>query len=53
VILAEVKNQLDLARVYRAYAAFFERAGRAEEAVKLHKRAEEIFGRLRGAAAAE
>jgi tetratricopeptide (TPR) repeat protein len=52
-ILAEVRNQLDLARVYRAYASFQERNGQPEEAAKLRKHADEIFNRLRGAAAAE
>lgn len=50
-ILAGMKNELELARCYRSFAGLRERAGSAEEAQKLRRRAEEIFGRLRGAAA--
>ena len=49
-VLGEVANDLELARAYRAFAAFRERSGFAEEAVHLRMRADEIFGRLRGAA---
>jgi tetratricopeptide (TPR) repeat protein len=49
-VLGEVANDLELARAYRSYAAFRERSGFVEEAVKLRMRADEIFGRLRGAA---
>ncbi len=50
-ILASIRNELELARCYRAFAAFRERCGDIEDATKLRKLAEEIFGRLRGAAA--
>jgi tetratricopeptide (TPR) repeat protein len=49
-VLGEVANDLELARAYRAFAAFRERSGMTEEAVFLRMRADEIFGRLRGAA---
>jgi tetratricopeptide (TPR) repeat protein len=49
-VLGEVANDLELARAYRAFAAFRERSGKTEEAVFLRMRADEIFGRLRGAA---
>jgi tetratricopeptide (TPR) repeat protein len=49
-ILASVKNELELARCYRAFAAFREKAGAVADAAKLRTRADEIFGRLRGAA---
>lgn len=49
-ILAGMKNELELARCYRAFAVFRERCGLLEDAAKLRQRAEEIFGRLRGAA---
>jgi tetratricopeptide (TPR) repeat protein len=49
-ILAEVANDLELARCYRAFASFRERSGDTSEAVSLRLRADEIFGRLRGAA---
>ena len=52
-ILAGIKNELDLAGCYRAYAAFRQRTGDVEDAAKLRKRAQEIFGRLRGAASTE
>jgi tetratricopeptide (TPR) repeat protein len=52
-ILAGMKNELELARCYRAFAAFREACGHAEDATKLRRRAEEIFGRLRGAASIE
>lgn len=51
-ILASLKNELELARCYRAFAAFRERAGALADAAKLRTRADEIFGRLRGAAGA-
>lgn len=51
-ILASVKNELELARCYRAFAAFREKAGALADAAKLRTRADEIFGRLRGAASA-
>lgn len=50
-ILAGMKNELELARCYRAFALLRERAGEDAEAQKLRRRADEIFGRLRGAAA--
>jgi tetratricopeptide (TPR) repeat protein len=49
-LLGEVANDLELARAYRAFAAFRERSGFPAEAVHLRMRADEIFGRLRGAA---
>lgn len=51
-ILAALRNELELARCYRAFAGFRERAGQLQEAAKLRMRADEIFGRLRGAAIA-
>jgi tetratricopeptide (TPR) repeat protein len=51
-VLTQVRNDLELARTYRAFAAFRERLGHAAEAVQLRMRADEIFGRLRGAASA-
>lgn len=50
-ILAGMKNDLELARVYRAFAGYCERTGAPEDAAKLRRRADEIYGRLRGAAA--
>ncbi|RMH44696.1 MAG: tetratricopeptide repeat protein [Deltaproteobacteria bacterium] len=52
-ILGELNNAIELARCYRAYAAFRERCGDAASAAELRRRADEIFGRLRGAAAVE
>ncbi len=52
-ILAGMKNELELARCYRAFAIFRDRCGLAEDATKLRRRADEIYGRLRGAAAIE
>jgi tetratricopeptide (TPR) repeat protein len=52
-ILAAVKNEVELARAYRAFAAFRDRSGNTAEAHKLRTRADEIFGRLRGAAQTE
>jgi tetratricopeptide (TPR) repeat protein len=52
-ILSAVKNEVELARAYRAFALFRERTGNTAEAHKLRTRADEIFGRLRGAAATE
>lgn len=51
-LLAALKSELELARCYRAFAAFREKAGALADAAKLRTRAEEIFGRLRGAASA-
>ncbi len=45
--LAEVRNELELARCYRAFAAFRERGGDVSEAVRLRMRADEIFARVR------
>jgi len=50
-VLAGMKNEVELARCYRAFADFRERCGDAADASKLRRRAEEIFNRLRGAAA--
>jgi tetratricopeptide (TPR) repeat protein len=52
-ILASMKNELELARCYRSYAMLCEHSGQMNDAVKLRQRAEEIFGRLRGAASIE
>ncbi|HWM86126.1 MAG TPA: tetratricopeptide repeat protein, partial [Kofleriaceae bacterium] len=52
-ILAGMKNELELARCYRSYAGLFEHTGVVNDAIKLRQRAEEIFGRLRGAASIE
>ena len=49
--LSEVSNHLELARCYRSYASFCERVGDPAEATRLRLRADEILGRLRGAAA--
>ncbi|MEM9492669.1 MAG: hypothetical protein AAGC55_26210, partial [Myxococcota bacterium] len=49
-ILAGMKNELELARVYRAYAVFREHIGMADEAARLRQLADEIYLRLRGAA---
>ena len=49
-ILTGMKNELELARTYRSYAGHREQIGKAEEAGELRRRADEIFGRLRGAA---
>jgi tetratricopeptide (TPR) repeat protein len=50
-ILGNMQNQLDLARVYRGFARFRERAGQNGEAAELRQKADAIYGRLRGAAA--
>jgi tetratricopeptide (TPR) repeat protein len=52
-ILAELSNELELARCYRAFAVFMERTGAADDAAKLSRRADDIFGRLHGAATVE
>jgi tetratricopeptide (TPR) repeat protein len=52
-ILAGMKNELELARCYRSYAGLCEHSGVMSDAIKLRQRAEEIFGRLRGAASIE
>jgi tetratricopeptide (TPR) repeat protein len=49
-ILGNMQNQLDLARVYRGFAKFRERTGKAGEAAELRQKADAIYGRLRGAA---
>lgn len=49
-ILAGMKNEVELARCYRSFAVFRERAGNADEAARLRRHADEIYGRLRGAA---
>jgi len=49
-ILAGMKNELELARCYRSFAALCDVIGKPADAAKLRQRAEEIFGRLRGAA---
>jgi len=50
-ILAGMKNELELARCYRSFSGVRERQGMSEDAAVLRQRAEEIYGRLRGAAA--
>ena len=50
-VFAGVKNEVELARVYRAFAEFRERTGNQEDANKLNRRADEIFRRLHGATA--
>jgi len=52
-ILAGMKNELELARCYRSFAGLCERIGKPEDAAKLRQRADEIFGRLRGAASVD
>ena len=50
-ILAGMKNELELARVYRTFAAFYNHIGKLMDAGKLQRHADEIYTRLRGAAA--
>jgi tetratricopeptide (TPR) repeat protein len=50
--LAEVGNELELARCYREFADYQERRGQLADARGLRGRAEEITARLRGAASA-
>ena len=50
-ILGGMRNELELARVYRAFASFREQLGFASEAKRLRAQADQIFARLRGAAA--
>jgi tetratricopeptide (TPR) repeat protein len=50
--LKEVHHELELARCYRSFAAFREKTGHPADAVQLRLAADEIFGRLRGAARA-
>jgi tetratricopeptide (TPR) repeat protein len=52
-ILAELSNELELARCYRAFAVFMERTGAVDDAANLSRRADDIFGRLHGAATVE
>jgi tetratricopeptide (TPR) repeat protein len=52
-VLAVVKHELELARAYRGYAALKMATGLGEEAVRLSMKADEIFARLRGAAATQ
>ncbi len=49
-ILAAHKSELELARCYRAFAIYRERGGQVADAAKLRAKADDIFGRLRGAA---
>jgi hypothetical protein len=51
-ILAGMKNELELAKCYRAFAIFRDKTGHPEDAAKLRRRADEIYGRLHGAAVA-
>ncbi|MBT8491827.1 MAG: tetratricopeptide repeat protein, partial [Deltaproteobacteria bacterium] len=50
-ILAGMKNELELARAYRSFAALRDRQGMADDAARLRQRADEIYSRLHGAAA--
>jgi tetratricopeptide (TPR) repeat protein len=52
-ILAGMKNELELARCYRAYAKHRSATGNTAEADKLTRRAGEIFARLHGASSVE
>ncbi|MCP4250815.1 MAG: hypothetical protein GY778_27570, partial [bacterium] len=52
-ILAGMKNELELARVYRVFAIFREQTGLLEDAAKLRRRADDIYTRLHGAASVE
>jgi tetratricopeptide (TPR) repeat protein len=52
-ILAGMKNELELARCYRSFATLCDQIGKPEDAAKLRQRADEIFGRLRGAASVD
>ena len=49
-ILTTMRNELELARVYRSCAAFRDQIGAAGAAAELRRTADEIFARLRGAA---
>ncbi len=51
-LFGEVRNEIELARSYRTFAAWRERRGDPTEAVQMRMRADEIFARLRGAASA-
>lgn len=50
-VFAGMKNEVELARAYRAFAIYRERTNAHEDAAKLRRRADEIFRRLRGATA--
>ena len=50
-VLAALRNELQLARTYRGFALLRDQAGATADATKLRMRADEIFGRLQGAAA--
>ncbi len=52
-ILAAVKHEVELARAYRSFADLKHRGGSILEAGRLRVNADEIFARLRGAAATE
>lgn len=52
-ILAAVKHEVELARAYQGLAKIKDQAGAGAEAHKLRSRADDIFNRLRGAAATE
>jgi tetratricopeptide (TPR) repeat protein len=52
-ILAAVKHEVELARAYQGLASIKERNAQHGEAQKLRARAQDIFTRLRGAAATE
>lgn len=52
-ILSGMKHELELARTYRSYAVHREHTGNVEEAERLRRQSDAIFGRLRGTAAPE
>jgi tetratricopeptide (TPR) repeat protein len=52
-ILSAMKNELELARTLRAFATFRNAAGGGPEADRLRQKADEIYARLRGAAATD
>jgi tetratricopeptide (TPR) repeat protein len=52
-ILAAVKHEVELARAFRSFADLKHRTGNILEAGRLRVNADEIFARLRGAAATE
>jgi hypothetical protein len=52
-ILGAVKHEVELARAYRSFANLKHRTGNVLEAGRLRVGADEIFARLRGAAATE
>jgi hypothetical protein len=49
-ILTTMRNELELARVFRACADFRDQIGARQAGAELRRQADEIFARLRGAA---